>query len=143
MSLRDELQAIHDQHGRLTPALVVETARPKNHPLHARVFDLAPREAAEAWYEHRAHELIRSVKITVTRADEQADIRMRAFLAVRADGPESYVYEPAEEVAADPFTRQLVLRDMEREWRQLLQRYEQFQEFLELVSDYTAERIAA
>lgn len=132
MSLRDEMQAIYDQHGRLTPALVVETARPKTHPLHSRVFDRPKNEAAEAWYKHRAHELIQSVKIVYREATEEQPERMvRAFHAVR--GESGVEYRPAEDIADDPFARQLVLRDMEREWKQLLARYEHFEEFLGMV----------
>jgi hypothetical protein len=34
-AIRDQLQSIYDEQGVLTPALVVETARDENHPLHA------------------------------------------------------------------------------------------------------------
>lgn len=133
MSLRDEMQAIYNQHGRLTPALVVDTARPKSHPLHSRVFDRPKGEAAEAWYKHRAHELIQSVKIVYREGDgEQPERSVRAFHAVQ--GPAGYVYEPADLVASDPLTRQMVLRDMERQWKELFARYEQFEEFLEMVT---------
>lgn len=144
MNLRDHLQEIYDQHGKLTPDLVVETARPKNHPLHSQVYDRAPREAAEAWYRHRAHELIQSVRVVYRKADEDGPSRnVRAFHAVRSDEAGSYVYEPVEKVAGDEFFRQLVLRDMEREWRQLFARYEQFEEFLRMVSSDLEERDAA
>lgn len=133
-SLRDQLQTIYEQHGKLTPELVVEAARPDDHPLHTRVFDRAPREAAEAWYRHRAHDLIQSVKVVYRDEAHHVDRSVRAFHAVRSDGPGSYTYEPVEKVVADPFTKQLVLREMEREWRQLLHRYESFREFTELVA---------
>lgn len=133
MSLRDELQAIYDQHGKLTPELVVDEARSKDSPLHASVFDRTKGEAAEAWYRHRAHELIKSVKVVYLEGtDKDPALSVRAFHAVnREDG---YSYEPVGKVAHDPFTRQILLRDMEREWKQLLARYEQFQEFLAIVS---------
>lgn len=142
MSLRDQLQAIYDEYGKLTPEIVVEAARPEDHPLHGRVFDRAPREAAEAWYRHRAHDLIQSVKAVYREADETGPERsIRAFHAVpKEDG---YVYEPAEVIAADDFTRQLVLRGMEREWKQLLARYEQFEEFLSMVATDVGSRVAA
>lgn len=142
MSLRDEMQAIYNQHGRLTPALVVETARPKNHPLHSKVFDRPKGEAAEAWYKHRAHELIQSVKIVYREAtEEQSEKKVRAFHAVRSES--GVEYRPAEEIAEDPFARQLVLRDMEREWKQLLARYEHFEEFLEMVKGDVRSLVAA
>lgn len=130
MSLRDQLQAIYDQHGQLSPELVVEVARPKNHPLHSRVFDRPQKQAAEAWYRHRAHELIQSVKV-VYRDSNNEPQEIRKYHAVTADS--GVVYRAAEDIADDPFTRKLVLRDMEREWQQLRARYERFGEFLEMV----------
>jgi hypothetical protein len=133
VSLRDELQAIYDQHGRLTPELVVQVARPRGHPLHDRVFDRAPKQAAEAWYRHRAHELIRSVRVVYRDADEAGPERsVRAYHAVPT--PAGPVYEPAEMVALDPFQRQLLLRQMERDWKALRARYGMFAEFAELVA---------
>lgn len=136
MSLRDQLQAIYDEHGKLTPDLVVQVARPKNHPLHPRVFDRAPGEAAEAWYRHRAHELITSVRVVYKQADESGPEKtVRAFHAYRAPKSTGYVYEPLEKVVENDFARQIVLMDMEREWRQLHARYEGFVEFLEMVRE--------
>lgn len=137
MSLRDELQAIYDKHGHLDPELVVETARPKGHPLHERVFDRTKADAAETYYRDRAHRLIQSVKIVVREATEdEKERKIRRYHAVLSDA--GMVYKSAEDVAADPFMRQLVLRDMEREWRQLLARYEQFEEFLGMVREDVA-----
>lgn len=139
MSLRDQLQTIYDEYGRLTPELVVQTARPKNHPLHARVFDRVPEHAAEAWYRYRAHELIQSVRVVYKEADESGPSKsVRAYQAVPA--PEGgFDYKPSEEVAADPLTKQIVLRQMEREWKQMVARYGQFKEFAELVNGDLAE----
>jgi hypothetical protein len=140
--LRDQLQAIHDQHGRLTPELVVQVARPKSHPLHDRVFDREPREAAEAWYRQRAHELIQSVRVVYREGDDAGPERsVRAFHAVRRE--DGYAYEPVEKVVEDEFTRSLLLRDMEREWKQLYARFEQFEEFLSMVANDVTARLAA
>jgi hypothetical protein len=134
VSLRDQLQAIYDQHGRLTPALVVEEARAEDHPLHPRVFDRTSTEAAESWYRRRAHELISSVRIVYREADDSGPERtVRAFHAVPSEGPDEYVYEPVDRVREDPMIREVVLRSMEREWKQLLARYEHMEEFLALV----------
>lgn len=130
MSLREHLQAIYDANGTLTPELVVEAARGKSSPLHALVFDRKPRDAADAWYRHRAHELIQSVRISYERSDGEPQ-SVRAFVAVRSEV--GHVYEPAEKVAMDPLLREIVLRDMEREWRQLHARYGHFAEFIDLV----------
>lgn len=130
MSLRDHLQEIYDHHGQLTPDLVVEVARPKDHPLHSRVFDRPQKQAAEAWYKHRAHELIQSVKVVYRDSNDEPQ-EIRKYHAVRGDS--GVVYRASEDIADDPFAKKLVLRDMEREWHQLRARYERFSEFLEMV----------
>jgi hypothetical protein len=133
VSLRDELQAVYDRHGKLTPELVMQEARPKKHPLHDRVYDRPVEEAAQSWFRHRAHELIQSVKVVYREADDNGPERsVRAWQCVRNEM--GHAYQPVEKVVADSFSRQLVLRDMEREWKQLLARYETFEEFLALVS---------
>lgn len=135
---RGHLQAIYDRFGKVTPELVVEEARPKEHPLHGYVFDRAPREAAEAWYRHRAHELIRRVQVKYTPPGEQEPRRMRAFLSVHTPSGE-HQFHPPDVVATDPEMRELVLRDMEREWRQLHTRYGHFEEFVSMVSTTMAD----
>lgn len=129
MNLRDQLQAIYDNRGQLTPALVVDEARAEGHPLHSR-FEWDDAVAGEAYRRQQAHELIRSVKIVYTH-DEKGDRTVRAFHAVRTE--EGHVYEPAEKVAADPFLSRLLMADMEREWKQLRRRYEEFEEFWHMV----------
>jgi hypothetical protein len=131
MSLRDHLQAVHDKHGRLTPTLVLAEASDPAHPLHNR-FQWDDSAAAESWRKHQAQELIRSVRVRYVEATENEAARsVRAFHAVRRE--DGHVYEPAEKVVEDPFTRRLVLADMEREWKALRRRYEQFAEFAGMV----------
>jgi hypothetical protein len=130
-SLREHLQAIHDRHGALTPALVLAEASDPAHPLHSR-FQWDDSAAAQSWRKHQAQELIRSVKVVYKPATERDPARsVRAFHAVRRE--DGHVYEPAEKVAEDPFVRRLVLADMEREWKALKRRYEQFAEFADMV----------
>jgi hypothetical protein len=130
-AVREHLQAIYERRGILTPEIVVEEARAEDHPLHGLVFDRPPDQAAEAWYRERAHELIREVRVTYRPTEESEEVSVRAFHSVRTEA--GYHYEPAEKVATDPFLMQIVLRDMERDWRQLEARYGHFQEFVELI----------
>lgn len=136
MTLRDELQSIYEEHGYLTPELLVEVARPETHPLHRRVFDRPVGEAAESWYRHRAHELIQSVRVTYKPQGEDGPTHsVRAFTAVRQPGVGAiYNYKPVGEVVEDPVTREIVLREMEREWKNLFERYRHFEEFSEMVA---------
>lgn len=139
MTLRDHLQAIYDQHGRLTPVLVMEAARPEDHPLHASVFDRPIGEAAEAWYLDRAHELIRRLKIVYREAENGEPAReVRAFHAIRGNGETEYAYEPIERITIDPMMRRMLVRDAEREWKTLKAKYEHLREFMAIVaSDLT------
>lgn len=130
MSVKESLQAIYDQNGTLTPEMVVAEARAKDHPLHAHIFDKPPKDAAEAWYRHKAHDLIQSVRVVYRDASDHEQ-SVRAFHAVRSE--EGYVYKPTDEVVTDPFLARLVLADMEREWKALRTRYERFQEFWQMV----------
>lgn len=135
MSVRDELLAIRDRHGRLNPGLVVEEARSEDHPLHHR-FCWEDEEAAEKYRLMQAAALIRSVK--VIRRDLEP-MELRAFLHVPGtaddDGAKSLSsYVPEEEVRADPRMATLVLAQMEREWRLLKRRWAAHQQdFLAVV----------
>lgn len=132
MSLRDHLQAIYDQRGYITPALVVEAARPKNSPLHAAVFDKSVKDAAEAYYIERAHELIQSYKVTYRQAgDGDPGLRVRKWHAIPTE--DGHVYKSAEDIAEDPVATAVLLQAMEREWKALQARYGRFVEFLEMI----------
>lgn len=131
MSLRDQLQDIYEKHGKLTPPLVVDTARDPEHPLHDR-FEWDDAIAGEKWRREQAHELIRSVKI-VRKDDDGKAIgpEVRVYHAIR--GNEGVVYEPVERITTDPFLSRLLMADMEREWKTLRTRYERFNEFWQMV----------
>ncbi|MGH3505160.1 MAG: hypothetical protein ACRDQA_30350 [Nocardioidaceae bacterium] len=130
-SLRDSLQAVYDQRGALTPALVVDEATPDDHPLHSR-FEWDDSLAGPRYREVQARELIRSVRIVYRRAEGKRPERStRYWQSVRGDS--GHVYKPTEEIAQDEVLTQIVLRDMEREWKQLKQRYGHFAEFAEMV----------
>lgn len=128
--LREQLQEIRAKHGKLTPSLVVDAARNKASPLHGR-FDWDNRAAAESWRREQARHLIKSVRIVY--AVDGEDHSVRAFHAVRQDHLDEPVYEPSEAVATDPLLRQIVLRQMERDWESMYARYGRFREFVELV----------
>lgn len=130
--LRGELLAVRDQHGgTLTPQLVVDVARDPAHPLHSR-FEWNDALGAEAWRRQQAHELIRKVKIVYREASESVpELSVRAFVAVRSES--GHVFDPVEEIVEDPLRRKMALADMERAWRDLYRRYEEFGEFLNMV----------
>lgn len=137
MSLRDQLQAVYDEHGRLTPGLVVDTAKPKNHPLHQRYYALPDREAAYEYRKVLAAKDIRSVTISYAPRGGDNERTVRAFHAVR-DEEGNHSYEPVEKVVRDEFLTRLLLADMEREWKALRNRYEEFEEFWRMVREDAA-----
>lgn len=131
--LTERLQTIYNDHGRLDPPLVVDLARDPNGPyldLHHR-FEWDDRIAGEAHRREQAHKLITSARL-VYRPDEKPQESVRAFHAVPSE--QGYAYHPAMKIAQDPFSTRLLMASMEREWRQLKKRYDQFAEFWELVN---------
>jgi len=127
VNLREHLEGIYRDHGKLTPHLVVEEARPIDSPLHSR-FEWDDAVAAEAYRIDQARELIRSVRITYASGIENHHVR--AFLSVHRTDSNSYV--PTEEVVADPLLYAIAVRDMERDWNEFRARYEHLKEFHDL-----------
>lgn len=130
MGLREQLQAVHDLHQHLTPELVVDVARPPEHPLHQR-FEWDDTVAAERFRRGQAAELIRSVRITY-RVSEDRDQSVRAFSCVRENrGPGNYV--PTDRVLSDPLQRRILLADCRRDWQAFQAKYACLEEFAEIV----------
>lgn len=134
VSLRDHLAAVYvDNGGRLTPASVVNAARPKSSPLHA-FFEWDDKVAGDKYRLHQASQLIRSVRMTVREGtDDEGPLRLRVWHSVDDGGGPTPAYKPLDEVAADPVMRQMVLQAAARDWQALRRRYQHLSEFLELV----------
>lgn len=130
-SLRESLQEIYEAQGRLTPALVVEEARDPGHSLHSR-FEWDDAVAGEEWRRDQAQQMIRSVKVTYRRSETNERIEIRQWISFGSpDG--GFSYEPLERVAEDPLLKKLALRDAERQWQDLFQRFGHLQEWVQLV----------
>jgi len=130
MSLREQLTAIYEAHGELTPKLVVATASPKDHPLH-KDFEWDDKIAGPRYREVQAAQLIRSVKVMYSEAP--ADPKsVRGFHSVTRADSTSYV--PVEEIVQDDFMREVLLRQMRREWSEFQRRYQHLEEFAALVN---------
>lgn len=134
MSLRDHLQAIYDERGVLTPALVVDVARDDQHPLHPR-FEWNDTVAAERFRREQAHILIKSVHLTYVSTRTQEPISIRAFHAVRRPDINQYAYEPTQVIMQDPMAMRLLLTEMRRDWAAFRRRYEEFEEFWTMIVD--------
>lgn len=130
-SLRAALTDVYIRHGELTPALVVDEARPVDHPLHNR-FDWNDSTAAEKYRQVQAAELIRSVKIVYAHKPEKS---VRGFMSVqRADDDQvSRSYVPTEEAVANDFTHKLLLAECKREWQAFKAKYDHLAEFAAIV----------
>ena len=130
MSLRDDLLAIRTAAGDLTPAAVVDAARPKGHPLHDR-FEWNDRVAGEGYRRQQARELIRSVRVEFIRpSGEPSSVREFHSVARETD---TRAYDPLNEIVDNPLTRKILLAQMRREWAVFKARYEHMAEFIDLI----------
>lgn len=130
MSLRDQLQEVYDRHGKLTPEMVVDEARDPSSPLHER-FEWDDSAAGEKWRRQQAQELLVSVRVVYADPADGKPREIRHFHAIRQE--KGHVYEPLEKVIRDDMMTKILLADMEREWRALKKRYDQFDEFRKMI----------
>jgi hypothetical protein len=137
-ALTAQLTEIRDAHGgELKPEYVLDAARDPSHPLHSR-FEWDDSVAAEKFRLEQAHTLIQKAKVAYQAPGEDGPPRLtRAFVAMRA--AEGHVYDPVEEVAQDPLRRKMALADMEREWKVLRRRWEEYAEFFDMIRRDTGE----
>ena len=145
MSVRDQLQAIYDEHKRLTPSIVVTVAADPAHPLHER-FVWDDSEAARRYRLVQASGLIRSVSGVVEREEDRPPVRVRAFVADRDTSPAPVVdedtedvedltgnYRPVEEVVSSDVLRTAWFRSLQRDWQALRRRAGASREFADMV----------
>jgi len=130
--LREWLLSVRDSDGARTPEAIVRAAQAKSSPAH-KEFEWNDKVAGEKYRLDQARALARRFSVVVKEAtDAEPEVRMRAFYSVpHSSGKRSY--EALDQVAEDPFTRQLVLQEMEREWKTLHRKYATFSEFVALV----------
>jgi len=129
MGLREELQTIRDDVGALNDEVVVEAARPVEHPLHHR-FEWDDTKAGQRYRLAQAAALIRMARVDIPEHPERS---VRAFVPVYRSEKNRNDYTPVEEVMTDPLLAALTLKQAEREWRQMLARYEHLVEFRDIV----------
>ena len=140
-NLREELQQIYDEHGDLTPRLLVAVASDPSHPLHEK-FTWDDSEAAERFREIEASRLIRRVRIVYREGTGTTAPRStRAFVAPRhPDRPGSYV--PIEEAIEDPLTAKLLSKQMADDWKAMKRRWANYEEFWAMVRNDAREHVA-
>lgn len=126
--LRDQLQSIYDQYGELVPRTIVELAVPKDHPLHS-YFEWDNKIAGPKYRELQAERLIRSVRVAYKDKRGHAQ-QVRWWHPVRSDPG---VYDPLDVIAQDPISMEILLRQAEREWKAMKNRYGHLAAFWEIV----------
>lgn len=139
MSLREELEALYARNQRLTPADVVEAARPVGAPLHDR-FEWDDEIAGEAYRLDQARSLIRRVRIRIEEGSDEPYSVPRFVSIPRPDATHSY--EPIEEVRESVISTKLLLLQAERDWRALKRRYRHLKSFMDQVAGEAAEIVA-
>lgn len=127
--LRSQLQALYEANGELSPALVVDSATPEDHPLHV-YFEWDNAVAGPKYRILQAEDLIRSIKVTYTdkRGEKQA---VRWWHPVRNDAPG--VYDPLDVISVNEISMAVLIRQADREWKQMKQRFGHLNEFWEMV----------
>lgn len=127
--LRSQLQTLYEEHGELSPTLVVETATPEDHPLHT-YFEWDDQVAGARYRIVQAEDLIRSIKVTYTdRRGEKQSIRW--WHPVRSEAPS--VYDPLDVISENEVSMTVLIRQADREWKQMKRRYGHLSEFWEIV----------
>lgn len=136
-TVQEWAERVRIEYGKLTPVSMVEAARtdgPEGCPVYDRFKFDDDAAAAEAWRLDEARNIIRHIKVSYRKSERSGERWVRAYHAVPdEEGPEPYRFERAEDVAVNPVLREIVLRDMEREWKQLKSRYGHMVEFVNLV----------
>ena len=131
--LRSVLTHWYEEAGELTPQLVVDKARPEGAPLHDR-FEWDNEVAGEKYRLVQAQQIIRSVKISFTDQNTGEQKFIRGFHSVREAGDaDSEGYRPTEEIVEDDVALKILLRQFEREIRELKRKYGHLAEFAEMV----------
>jgi hypothetical protein len=129
----ERLKKIKDQHGAITPRVVVDDAANPQSPLHP-CFEWDDETAADNFRLFQARKLIGA--IVVAEIDEQTVNReTRAFVHVTNDGPH---YEAIEVAMAHEEMRNEVLERAKREIKLWRARYAGYEEFVDIVMSIDA-----
>lgn len=141
MSAQSALQAIYDEAGALTPALVVAAASDPKHELHGR-FEWDDTEAARRFRLAQAGQIIRTVSVRVDRGEDAKPIQVRAWVANRDaaipstdDAGAPGEYTPVEAVISSDVHRTAWFRTLQRDWQALKRRAGESREFAAMVLD--------
>lgn len=130
--VKDELVAItKTQGGQLTPAAVVDAARPRNSPLH-EYFDWSDTSAAEKFRLLQARQLIRTV-VTMLPSRNGPQQTVRAFVSLPDDRSKREGYRLLTTVIRNKDLRHKMLKGALREAQSFANRYRHLKECAKVV----------
>lgn len=129
------LAEVRRKRGTLDRDVVLEEATDPTHPLH-RGFEWDNEKGGHEYRLIQAGRMLRTVKLP---PEGDRPHELRAYVAVRGANTPKAEYIPTEEALANPISRELVLRDMEREWHALRRRWQHMQEFADLLRVHLGE----
>lgn len=128
-----ELERIREDHGELTPNVVVEEASAPGSPLHC-YFEWDDTAAADEYRKHQARNLICSVVVTYRKGNNKREVR--GFLSLENGENPGRAYHPVEEAMTSAAMRaRLVdraLRDAEL-WKMRYDRLVELAEIFEAI----------
>lgn len=131
VSYVDELLRIYNRDGNLDAETVVTEATPKGAPLH-RYFTWDNKVAAHRYRVEEARALIRDAEVVLLREEKQ--FKVRAFVNIDPGGDSgSRGYMPTAVALADPASREILLRQLQRDVSVMVRRYETMAEAADLI----------
>lgn len=120
-----ELVKIRAKHGRVTPRLIVNWAKPKSNPLHKH-FEWDADRAAAQYRLRQAQQLVHAVRIVVTVPARAQPYETRAWVSTIDKFGRNYL--PMMEALSQKQTRELVLAEAFQAMEQLVKRYRELVE---------------
>lgn len=133
MSTAIVLDRLANEHGHLTPELVVDAARPVDSPIHD-LFEWDDSVAGERWRREQARHLIIQCRVTVqTSEDQRVTIRRYTALPINEDPHQPHRYVPTEDALRTD--RDLVIQQAKTELDRLRRKYEALVDFDEVLRD--------
>lgn len=123
-------EQIEEEQGGVTPASVVETARPFNSELHT-CFEWDDAKAGEKWRETQASQMIRCLVIKNPVHESDPDSTIRAFVNITSQDDKRF-YVQTMSALSDGDYRHQVFRQALNELQAFQRKYKELQELAEV-----------
>lgn len=85
----EEIETCKNSEGFITPAAVIEKAKPETSVIHG-CFEWDDQSAAQRYRLHQAGELIRNIVVVSVSGDDSRDVAVRAFVNVKSETERGY-----------------------------------------------------